>query len=113
MLLRVIDIETTGLKSPAEIIEFGWVDVTPGVLNARWRDSIAPFTESLLKRWRSTISPTQTSTPILLFVRTDDCAAPLGEARNLTFPAPAMMRRQTMRTGRTLSSSPSPRQPGR
>lgn len=46
MLLRVIDIETTGLKSPAEIIEFGWVDVTPGVLNARWRDSIAPFTES-------------------------------------------------------------------
>jgi exodeoxyribonuclease X len=29
MLLRTIDIETTGMSPPAEIIEFGRVDVTP------------------------------------------------------------------------------------
>jgi DNA polymerase III epsilon subunit-like protein len=29
MLLRVIDIETTGFSPPAEIIEFGRVDVAP------------------------------------------------------------------------------------
>lgn len=35
MILRVIDIETTGMEPPAEIVEVGWCDVAPDESGAR------------------------------------------------------------------------------